>query len=604
MDKKQLRKRYLKGWFTVDLFAIFPFEIVYLTYPKQDIWIMLSYCRLNRILKVVRLFSFIYIGLPPEVQTWVEKYYVYLWKHRKGTIIAGLLDDLPFSIHSEISLACNQILLKKSTLFRGTDEGFKRALSVSINPYTYSAGQILVKRGESNQSMYYLEHGLVQIYLMYKIPRNVTICAATLCEIYVLHQKDLLNLFADFPEGFNNTGFGATLHAIAFLVDLIAVIDIVINLRTQVTSKNGNQSDFKSIYKNYQSTWNLYYDVAAVLPTDLFTFVEEEHLRWPYLGLFRMNRLLWLRKVYLFYVKRENDLEKNLLQYRASKCVFMLMFSIHTCAGLFYLAGCFKQKCDPGSWADKYGFTKYDPDIEHYITAVYWAGTTMTTTGYGDITGSTAIERIICIFVSIIGAFVFNYIVSQIGATLASTNASRVGFQNRLVAMTYFMESHDLSQSLQQRVIQYMSLLWEKYHLMFIRVFKFIVLMSLFVHISAVVFLTMACPQTCHNGWPQLTGEYLAMKGDIGTEMFLILHGKVSVKKFGADHKEVVEHLVHGNSYGTVFLIKRMSFPESVIAENYVDILTLSKDDFVEIGSFYPEVMSKLLKRAVHLYGY
>ncbi|MGH0161850.1 UNVERIFIED_CONTAM: hypothetical protein FKN15_041972 [Acipenser sinensis] len=520
MDKKQLRKRYLKGWFTVDLFAIFPFEIVYLTYPKHDIWIMLSYCRLNRILKVVRLFSFISslakepelnkvhvaalnyfciivifihstacvwygdihsltlletvysviimftalgvlvgvimtgmssiitnldarrgrfchrlysiklnmkdIGLPPEVQTWVEKYYVYLWKHRKGTIIAGLLDDLPFSIHSEISLACNQILLKKSTLFRGTDEGFKRALSVSINPYTYSAGQILVKRGESNQSMYYLEHGLVQIYLMYKIPRNVTICAATLCEIYVLHQKDLLNLFADFPEG--------------------------------------NQSDFKSIYKNYQCTWNLYYDVAAVLPTDLFTFVEEEHLRWPYLGLFRMNRLLWLRKVYLFYVKRENDLEKNLLQYRASKCVFMLMFSIHTCAGLFYLAGCFKQKCDPGSWADKYGFTKYDPDIEHYITAVYWAGTTMTTTGYGDITGSTAIERIICIFVSIIGAFVFNYIVSQIGATLASTNASRVGFQNRLVAMTFFMESHDLSQSLQQRVIQYMSLLWEKYH--------------------------------------------------------------------------------------------------------------------------------------------
>ncbi|XP_041079789.1 uncharacterized protein LOC121297506 [Polyodon spathula] len=528
MDKKQLQKRYLQGWFTVDLFAIFPFEFVILTYPEKDIWVLLSYCRLNRIVKVVRLFSFIFfimftalgvlvgvimtgmssiitnldarrgrfyhrlysiklnmkdIDLPPEVQTWVEKYYVYLWKHRKGTIIAGLLDDLPFSIHSEISLACNQMLLKKSTLFRGTDEGFKRALSVSINPYTYSAGQILAKRGESNQSMYYLEHGLVQaiednaekiatvlpgsligeIYLMYKIPRNVTICAATLCEIYVLHQKDLLNLFADFPDagvkiaqtarnrlqniaipikdafdvgaasnpqnvpfwmktlrpdskyiqfwevfllcsltvavflevwvvlftfnedslGFNNSGFGASLHAVAYIIDLVAVVDIVINLRTQVVSKNGNQSDFKSIYKNYQRTWNLYYDVAAVLPTDMFTYAEEEHLRWSYLGLFRINRLVWLRKVYLFYVKRENDLEKNLLRYRALKCVFMLTFSIHTCAGLFYLAGCFKHK---------------------------------------------------------------------------------VGFQNRLVAMTYFMESHDLSQSLQQRVIQYMSLLWEKYH--------------------------------------------------------------------------------------------------------------------------------------------
>ncbi|KAK1159320.1 hypothetical protein AOXY_G21972 [Acipenser oxyrinchus oxyrinchus] len=123
----------------------------------------------------------------------------------------------------------------------------------------------------------------------------------------------------------------------------------------------------------------------------------------------------------------------------------------------------------------------------------------------------------------------------------------------------------------------------------------------MFTHLSDTFLRHMSTKMKLKSYTP---GEYLAMKGDIGTEMFLILHGKVSVKKFGADHKEVVEHLVPGNSYGTVFLIKRMSFPESVIAENYVDILTLSKDDFVEIGSFYPEVMSKLLKRAVHLYGY
>lgn len=53
------------------------------------------------------------MGLPEEVQTWVHKYYYYLWTHRKGSIIAGLLDDLPFALHSEISAACYKPLMKK-----------------------------------------------------------------------------------------------------------------------------------------------------------------------------------------------------------------------------------------------------------------------------------------------------------------------------------------------------------------------------------------------------------------------------------------------------------------------------------------------------------
>jgi hypothetical protein len=53
------------------------------------------------------------MGLPEEVQTWVHKYYYYLWTHRKGSIIAGLLDDLPFALHSEISSACYKPLMKK-----------------------------------------------------------------------------------------------------------------------------------------------------------------------------------------------------------------------------------------------------------------------------------------------------------------------------------------------------------------------------------------------------------------------------------------------------------------------------------------------------------
>uniref|UniRef100_W5MTF2 Cyclic nucleotide-gated potassium channel n=1 Tax=Lepisosteus oculatus TaxID=7918 RepID=W5MTF2_LEPOC len=559
------------------------------------------------------------IGLPDEIQAWVYKYYIYLWKHRKGSIVSGLLDDLPFTLRSEIASACYQPLMKKATLFRGTDEGFRRALSVKINPYTYSTGQILAKTGEISQSMYYVQHGLVQVldggrgdrvatllpgsligevYLMYKIPRNVTICAATLCEVCILERKDLLALFADFPEvcmdwlkdlhlddncaegllsvfqprdrklfhlfldyvarhsaafpastfnGFllpsvnfnavqlfhqcnlvctssknqvllwskteslpfcpfwsktirpdskfakkweivlfwcisisifieswvvlftNNAetndsgGWGALFLTLASIADIVAVVDIFINFRMQVPSKDGYLSDFKSIFSHYRKSGSLYYDMFAVFPMDVFSFISSGNPHWNVLGLFRLNRLIWIRKVFLFFSKNENDLDKNLIEYRTAKCVFLLVFSIHFCAGIYYLQGCYYNRCDPQSWAWYNGLKAYQSNFYHYMTSAYWAVTTMTNTGYGDITAYTVSERLVCVIVCVTGLFVFNYIISQICATLASTNAARVTFQNHLNAVTQFMEAHDLSQSLQQRVIDYMSLLWKKY---------------------------------------------------------------------------------------------------------------------------------------------
>lgn len=54
-----------------------------------------------------------HMGLPQELQTWVHKYYYYLWIHRKGNAIAGLWDDLPYTLRSEIATACYKPMLKK-----------------------------------------------------------------------------------------------------------------------------------------------------------------------------------------------------------------------------------------------------------------------------------------------------------------------------------------------------------------------------------------------------------------------------------------------------------------------------------------------------------
>uniref|UniRef100_A0A4W4EST5 Cyclic nucleotide-binding domain-containing protein n=1 Tax=Electrophorus electricus TaxID=8005 RepID=A0A4W4EST5_ELEEL len=535
-----------------------------------------------------------YMGLPEDIQTWVQKYYDYLWIYRKGSNVAGLFDDLPFALHSDVSSVCYTPLVKKSKLFQGTDIGFQRALSLKFNTQTFSPGQILARPGEINHSAYYIEHGLVEVfgedpndkiatllpgssfgevYLMYKIPRNTTICAATLCEITILEKSNLITLLADYPKaammitraakthlhnvkhaireafalgvasnpqnvvfhkdlsvnlkardhkiftsfmestnkvmhcfwkktiqpdsafakiwevflfwsvtvsifietwvlfftnnvettGFLNEGWGAFYLAISCVVDLVAIADIFVTLRTEVITKDGCLSDLSELFEHYRASWNLYYDVLAVLPLDWISFSEDGTGHWQLLSYVRMNKLIWLRKVYLYFNKKENDMKQNTYEQRAAKCIFLLIFSVHFCAGLLYASACNTFRCDENSWAWNAGLKTAKSNFYHYMYAAYFSTTTMTTVGYGDIVPITVKERLAAATVAIVGLFVFNYIISQVYATLASKNATRVAFQNLLSAMSLLMEQEDMSISLQNRITEYMSLLWTKY---------------------------------------------------------------------------------------------------------------------------------------------
>ncbi|XP_066501422.1 cyclic nucleotide-gated channel alpha-2-like [Hoplias malabaricus] len=158
------------------------------------------------------------MDLPEDVQTLVQTSYHYFWIHQKGYNAGGLFDDLPLALQSEVSRFRYKNILEKCELLKETEDGFKSALSLKFKTQTFNPGHILSRAGEINQNLYYIERGQMKIYktdciatllpgfligevgLMYKIPRNTTICTATLCEVCVLENHDLLTLFADYPE--------------------------------------------------------------------------------------------------------------------------------------------------------------------------------------------------------------------------------------------------------------------------------------------------------------------------------------------------------------------------------------------------------------------
>jgi len=61
---------------------------------------------------------------------------------------------------------------------------------------------------------------------------------------------------------------------------------------------------------------------------------------------------------------------------------------------------------------------------EKYVGAFYWAFTTMTTVGYGDITPTTARERLFTVATMMVGASLFGYIVGHVTTLVGNSQAS------------------------------------------------------------------------------------------------------------------------------------------------------------------------------------
>lgn len=103
--------------------------------------------------------------------------------------------------------------------------------------------------------------------------------------------------------------------------------------------------------------------------------------------------------------------------------------------------------CEPGgpamTWYDALGITKEMRDAQ-YVAAFYWAFTTMTTVGYGDIYPMSDTERIYAIIMMIGGATVFGYISGSIAALASEDNGGEAMIRKRVDKAMDFCEEQNI----------------------------------------------------------------------------------------------------------------------------------------------------------------
>ncbi len=127
-----------------------------------------------------------------------------------------------------------------------------------------------------------------------------------------------------------------------------------------------------------------------------------------------------------------------------------MLICLHLAACFWY----FTAKLDgfgPDTWVVRYDY-RNSSDADLYMTAFYWALTTPSTVGYGDIGAVTMMERILCCIWIIFSVFFFSYTVSNLTAMLSNVNSREAILTNKLLIVDTFAKDVKLSKELRLRL--------------------------------------------------------------------------------------------------------------------------------------------------------
>jgi len=247
-----------------------------------------------------------------------------------------------------------------------------------------------------------------------------------------------------------------------------------------------------------------------------------------------------------------------------------------------------------------------------YIASLYWAFTTMTTVGYGDIVPTTNGERIYATLIMILGATVFGYIVGNVAGLVTAENATNKR-ESVWSTTTQWIEEQNIAISQKSRIKQHYEWLWQT-HSVFDEKQIFSVLPTVLknevinqIHHEFLVKIAifkqprfrndegftayiLSCmrPEFCP------AGEYIIVPGRTAKCMHFLLQGIAELFEDDLDGEVVKEVLEVGSFFGHEALLSHSKHSLGVRAFSACRTYSLSKLDIGELVESHPAIASKL----------
>ncbi|MBI4566926.1 MAG: ion transporter [Planctomycetes bacterium] len=304
--------------------------------------------------------------------------------------------------------------------------------------------------------------------------------------------------------------------------------------------------------------------------------------------------------------KRESALNPSIL--RLGTMVFWILLATHfiACAWLFLGSG-------NAAGTNATDFAKYEPtdNARNYLRALYWTTTTIATIGYGDISPVTNAQTIFAMFVELLGAGMYGYIIGAIANLIANIDVAKARHREQMEKIEVFMKYKGIPRDTQEKVRDYYHYLWETRRgydeFAIVNDFPEPLKAEILLYLNRAMIEKVPIFQGASSDFVReivlnmkpvvfSPGEFVFRKGEVGHTMFFISRGGVDV--VSEDGQTVFATLREGNFFGEIALLLSMPRTASIRAVGYADLYELNKETFDRVLARFPDFEKQIRELA------
>ncbi|XP_028992762.1 potassium voltage-gated channel subfamily H member 8 [Betta splendens] len=450
------------------------------------------------------------------------------------------------------------------------------------------------------------------------------------------------------------------------LVEILFILDIVLNFRTTFVSTSGQVVyDARSICVHYVTTW-LFVDLIAALPFDLlYAFNVSVYFGVHLLKTVRLLRLLrllqklerysqysavvltllmsmfallahWMACVWYFIGRREiespgsweigwlHELAKRLgTPYFLSPLTTLVPPTVPANSSQWNPSGSevggstswnsshyYRNASGPGPGS---GLLGGGPSMRSsYVTSLYFALSSLTSVGFGNVSANTDSEKIFSICTMLIGALMHAVVFGNVTAIIQRMYSRRSLYHTRTKDLKDFIRVHRLPKTLEQRMLECFQTTWSVNNGIdvseLLKDFPDELRADIAMHLNKELLqlpLFESASRGCLRSLSLIIktsfcapGEFLIRQGDALQAIYFVCSGSMEVLK----DNTVLAILGKGDLIGSDSLTKEQVIKTNanVKALTYCDLQYISLKGLREVLRLYPEYAQKFVSEIQH----